>query len=774
MAMLGGECSPCCGCASGVCLEGSSSLPETVTVKLGEIPYTIAQPLIAAKVSSCGGGGGAIISIQGTTGDPTAEGFPEAFQGPITGAKIVNGGADYATLGRVAPTLTVTGSGEGGIFTVTLAATTDACGLPAWKVAGVVASGDLEGYEPDELLVVTKGPDDTELEYALLYYTTQRASPTVTASASGGSGAVFEVTLARRTPFIPQSFRVQSVSVSGGDGYTDGQAVTFTAAAGDTVVLAATASLVTKLVPPTGSFLIASSGGSGATLSAPLFTELPFPGSRLWGVDGDGGVLDSSIVNAGQGYAVGDTVSLTIDDGVVVEEFSAIIDIVGPNGEIVGIIVDLPGSYYLDTGEPVSVNVTGGGHYYRDVDGNVHIENPGLYYREDETVPRLARTIVIALEQTPPSDGEGAVLVPAVDLEPGSETYGQITEVVVEEGGDGYMAFLLARGECATIASSSPIVLERFGTCEYRAGPCLLGLVFSFGAAPVPVLSAQLGDQTLIYYADSATIADCKSFSVKLEHESGATATVSSGGDLSSNPVIERFCPAPATLTALGLTVELPAGGGPGVLHPGGPPGQANPANAQAEISCGAFGQVGGGWSIQAVFYKAAGDRLTMNLLEGTGDDSVCPSLDEAAWNLGLTDYQDWAFFFTCNCTFAASVFDLRIISADTFCFGSEYEGPVSPGTVGLSSQLWREVLWISKPKEAPELGEIVTSGFEFERISIQLRTGVGTNQTVNADDATNTPLEKQKIADWLADGSITAADLDPDPPAYVLVVNDQ
>lgn len=637
--MLGGNCQPCCKetlCDGGVCGKNADAMPETVTVAFGDIPATEPRQLVYGVVSSCGGGGGAVLLIEGTVGNPDDPGFPDDFLGPISGATIINRGGGYATYGRVPPSLTVTGSGAGAEFTVSVVQTVDDCGLPAWKVAAVEASGDLSGYEIGEQLTVTPGEGDLVVTDAAVYYQTGRGTPTVTATASGGTGAAFAVSLARRSPFLPASYRVSSVSVAGGTGYVDGTPITFEAAAGDTVVVEATATLATQVGPPTGKLFAPSPTGFGATFKAPTLTET-FSGSRRYRV-GSGPYIDEFIDEPGSGYQIGDVVTFSPFSGTIVSEFEGEIDLIGPNGEIEGIAVMYPGEYFVDSGVPVAVTVTGGGNYHRDTGGNLHIENPGLYYHEDEEADHLARPIEIILSQSPPSEGVDAKLQAVVDLDPESETYGGIVGVEVIDGGSGYMAAVLQRGRCTHALANTSVVLQKNGPCEWSWAACS-GYSVQFGinslfydAVPQYVRlvdSFQMCNgcpqsfQELRYFSPEG-IPNCQAFSTKLESVSGATCTVSSGGDPASNPEIAYGCKLSVTASALGQTATLTDG------VPGG----------QGSIGCQSPGGVGT-WSVSGTFGSPAGEQV--NWFHAFG----CPCVHEATVQeqIRLANGPGWATF---------------------------------------------------------------------------------------------------------------------------------
>jgi hypothetical protein len=279
--MLGSSCSACCGCEQ--CAAGS--LPETVTVTFDNIPERVYW--VDIQFSACYGSG-ARARVSETTGQHNA----------ISAIEVLDGGSGYAKLGRVAPSLTITGSGTGATFTPTLQAVNDKCGVPSWKVASVAVSGG-SGYTHGENLTVDVAAGDTVTTPAVLALQTVRGQPTLAASATTGSGATFTISTASNGD-SPETWRVSGVTVSGStSGYVEGEKLAF---AGGTEVAAADVRIRTDLVEPTVTASV--SGGSGASLAVSLTKS----GDR-WGVSGVG------VTSGGTGYTDGDPVTFAVTDG---------------------------------------------------------------------------------------------------------------------------------------------------------------------------------------------------------------------------------------------------------------------------------------------------------------------------------------------------------------------------------------------------------------------------------------------------------------------------
>jgi len=474
--MLGAACSPCCTPPTPCyeCPEGE--LPDTVTVTFGDIPYTLPVVVTTLSVSSPCGGGGATASLSGTTADPLGEGYPEAFRGPIEGATVTNGGSGYAAYARVAPTLTVTGQGTGGTFSVTLSETVDECGLSTWSVESASVEGDcLVGYGYDEQLSVTAEEGTTTVVAAQLLYRPTRAQPTVTATAASGEGATLTVTLSAVTiDGVPRFWQVSSVSVSGGTGYEDSEAIAFLIGDCDQEEYAASATLT-----------------------------------------------------AGE-------------DGV-----------------------------------PTGVTVSSGGLYYRDSAADIVIDQAGQYYLEDQDATGTAYPVTLTLSQSFPSAGSGALFSAAVDIDPASETFGQITSVSVDDDGDGYVVTKLTRSRCAGMVGNQSVVATRIGqSCTYMYQPCATGsangiygetvsVTFTVGgdnAASVRLLVAPSNpgeDGSDVLFTTDETILNCGSFSLSLDSSENQSVTVTAGGDLANNGVIENYCPFPISFSALEQTFTI-------------------------------------------------------------------------------------------------------------------------------------------------------------------------------------------------------------------------
>lgn len=560
--MLGSTCSPCCNqnpCS--LCTTGS--LPDTVTVTFdGFTDQTPGPDLIALSFSACFGGG-ASARVTAPGGDPDTD------KGPISAVSLTSAGSGYAKLGRVAPTLTVSGgSGTGATFTPTLTSSNDACGVPSWTISSVAVK-DGTGYVDGETLTVTIAEGDTEATAASVIINTTITQPTLTASVATGSGAVLSVTLGENSG-SPPTWYVASVSVlDGGSGYTDWDYVEFSS---DGVPFAeATAYILTGRQAPTLSGGV-SGTGSGAALTPTLtqFTDY-YTGLPYWSVTG------FNIADGGAGYSELDPVFITVDDGIDDSwyPFSAFVASVDENGAITDIWIDVGGSFYKSDGVIQSVVLTYGGMYGGSDNGvpaSVTVQNGGGYYREDASEPPYVADITISITQTAPSDGAGAEITATVDDDTSSPTFGRITGLTIEDGGADYLAWKwISNACCGWQLNGMPIVLKRGGEdrspCRYWHRICggwrsemigqvmrrsngVMGIAVDYNGPSAPPTvsiiytgvirpdstgSDDIGPACAVTMTAAEPIANCDSFSFSAENIHGVTATVSPGGDYDAN-----------------------------------------------------------------------------------------------------------------------------------------------------------------------------------------------------------------------------------------------
>jgi hypothetical protein len=279
-----------------------------------------------------------------------------------------------------------------------------------------------------------------------------RVAPTVTATASGGTGAVLSVTLSQQTetlgdyPCIEAPYWiVESVSVTkGGSGYSPRAVVSFSVSDGGTAEYHAKAYAWVVVEEPRNATGIVYGSGSGAQLT-PGWAEAPGwaqtieqPGGINPPLCGKGGrmayaVSSWSIQNGGSGYSVGDPLEVEFSspaDGEVSAYGQGVFEVsaVDANGSI------------------TSISISDGGVYagpLTDRLGSVIVESciqggVGKYYKEDNSEPPYVAEVTASVEQEPPA-GSGAEITVAVDEDPTSIDFGKIDSVSLGAGGSGYL-----------------------------------------------------------------------------------------------------------------------------------------------------------------------------------------------------------------------------------------------------------------------------------------------------------------------------------------------
>lgn len=241
----------------------------------------------------------------------------------------------------------------------------------------------------------------------------ERTAPTITAAITGGagSGATITVMLAQNGQGEQATWAVSSVSVTnGGTGYTGSETVAFTPEAGTTTGSGAFAQVIVGRSTPT--VTASASSGAGGHLSVTLAQGFDWWSNlAYWYVD------SVAVTNGGSGYEDGEQVSFTVTDGQADYQASANISVV--DGVIESVYVASGGSYYKSSGVVQSVQVWDGGSYYIEQGtGEVESDTPAI---------TIASNI-----------GQGASATATVDGTLGSPTFGQITSINVDHGGQGY------------------------------------------------------------------------------------------------------------------------------------------------------------------------------------------------------------------------------------------------------------------------------------------------------------------------------------------------
>jgi hypothetical protein len=485
----------CCACGNAPCENcPAGTLPDTVTVTfpawddemLGAYRHRISISTITDWAA-----GAVRPSVR----------VNETVAGVITKIDILDGGSGYALIGRVAPTLTLSGGGGVG---ATFAPTLTSSGTPAvWTLDSATASGG-SGYVDGSSLTITAAAGDTTTTKASATVVA-RSEPTITATAPGGNGASLSVSLSQSGS--PPTWAVSGVSVSaGGTGYTNEGGVTF-ASAGTTTV-AAPAATVGTLEQASHAVDASGAGGIGAAFSITYEEDGEFPG--YWYI------TNITVTNGGSGYSTGGTVLLKPNAGT---RFG-----LWPDGDASdielgytlsgGAIASVSGYdnavYYRDRGIIQSVTVTDGGSVYANTGPayGVTVTAGGSYHREDKT----ADPYVAALSSASTTVEDGGAnsctpsLTPVVDDDPYSATFGQVTSVTIDDGGcdHNYRVLNIGKRCCKSIFAGKAFVLRRNPSdpCKFLYERCE-GLGLTRIELIIPATSANYGRQhaTLTTYS---------------------------------------------------------------------------------------------------------------------------------------------------------------------------------------------------------------------------------------------------------------------------------
>jgi hypothetical protein len=544
-------CDPCTACTQG-------SLPETITVSFsGFSDEQVPGPdLISLEFSSCyGSGAEARVTAPGGNADTD--------KGPISSVQVTKGGSGYAKIGRVAPTVTVSGtsgSGTGATFAVTLASSQDSCGLDRWAVSKVTLTGGTGYANGDTLTFALANGDTQEVAAAAKIADLIYAEPTLSLSVAGGTGAVLQIDGYTKSGdnwgLVPSdTWRISGITVAnGGSGYTNNTLVTVNLGQGDEARPGAGSNLRvrTAIVEPTGEGWTLEAHDGSYNPSAGAGLALSFTLARLppngWEVTA------ATVTSGGSGYAAGEIVDAypasRSTPGAWLEITS-----VDQNGDVTGIsivnVVEIEGT---DSGVIESVSNLFSQAGWRKVITNpdgVRVTNGGVYYREDASAPAYVSPVTVTVTQSLPSAGTGASLSVEIDDDPASETFGQITGVNIDNGGDGYLAWQYRPVACCEdYWNGKSFVLRRVGGCTYQhvvcgtqcgetitvvyRGPSLPPVVdvggliaFYVNGSPIVAPHASACYQSL---DGTSLVANCSNFSFTATNESGVTATVTAGG----------------------------------------------------------------------------------------------------------------------------------------------------------------------------------------------------------------------------------------------------
>ena len=475
----------CCACASCQnCPTGT--LPDTVTVTFPEWDDEMAGAYRHRIAIST------ITDWAAGAVRPSAR-VSETVDGEITQVDIIDGGSGYALVGRVAPTLTLSGGGgTGATFTPTLTSS----GTPdVWTLDSATASGGT-GYVDGSSLTITAAAGDTTTTKAAATVVA-RSEPTITATAPGGSGATLSPTLSKAGS--PPAWSVAGVTVTApGTGYTHNGAVQFST--GGATTLSAASATVQTLEVPSHTVDASGAGGTGATFSITYEEDWEFAGYYY--------ITGIAVTNGGSGYSSGGTVLLTPSAGTrfgVWPDGDASDIVLGYtlSGGAIASVSDYDNAvYYRDRGIIQAVTVTAGGSYYSPTGPayGVTVTAGGSYYREDKTVAPYVATLSSATTTVEAGGANSCTpsLTPVVDDDPNSATFGEVTSVTIDDGGcaHSYRVLNLGKRCCKSIFGGRSFVLRRNPSdpCKFLYQTCE-GLGTTRIELTIPATSATYGRQ---------------------------------------------------------------------------------------------------------------------------------------------------------------------------------------------------------------------------------------------------------------------------------------
>ena len=506
------NCNRCgqCGCECG-------SLPYAMTVTFSGLQNKSHTPHCPLTITSNFGHGASGITMA-PGGDSS---------GQLSEVLILEGGCGYAKLGHVEPTLSISGgSGTGATFTPTLEpvdpAVSESC--RTWRLKSVAMSGG-SGYLDGDSLTIAATNGATEVWPAAATLAIGRVQPTVSATAAGGTGATFGVTLAKSQDSNGRDiWAVSKVTMTGGTGYEAGDLLTFGIAEGDTEEAAASAEITAGKAPPT----LTIPGNATGTVSTQPIGDGNYSVSAVTVTSGGSGYTNGAYLTFGK--AANDVVVTNATARVMVkyiEPQNAIVDVVSASGS--GAVLQ-PVWQLVSTPTWLRPNIK----VYRLA--SVTVLNGGTGYADYDS-------IFISF----PSGANGGVYYSAVIDTDIVGANGEIQQVYVEDGSQGN----LYRGARTDVLES----VELLGGGSYYKDLGGLAVKVTNGGAyyrtsPTPnaVTVASGGE----YYRESKTAAPCVA-SVSII-ATGCAGSSGYGWALLS-PVIDTTAGSPTFGTITGATV---------------------------------------------------------------------------------------------------------------------------------------------------------------------------------------------------------------------------
>ena len=322
----------------------------------------------------------------------------------------------------------------------------------------VTAPGDNPG--PVSAVELTSGGEG----YARIIV--ERLEPTVTASAGGTQQ--FTVSLEKVGEGEEAVWEVSGLALNG-EGTTTSNNITFTVQGSGVAVSNAAARIVRAAGAPSITLSVTSASGGGAELVAVLYQgQSNCDGSPIWAFN------DIAINNAGGGYAVGDQVVFTLNDGTALHcgfgtHVPFVVKTVGSGGAIVAFELDTDDKDIIDYYFAEYVGPANGPIEY------LALDSPGAYYLPGQTTVEVA-TVTVTVNQRGVAGASGAVITPTINTNQQSPTFGQIVSLAITNGGTGYLAWEWVEICCGPYWNGKSVVLRRPSGSQGGFGalnPCL-------------------------------------------------------------------------------------------------------------------------------------------------------------------------------------------------------------------------------------------------------------------------------------------------------------
>lgn len=246
---------------------------------------------------------------------------------------------------------------------------------------------------------------------------------------SGGWGATFDFDLVeRKTKCKLPYWIIKNITVSGGNGYTDGANITAVPNEQNVIIEKQISAQLFTRTKPTITGSIVANEGSGAEITIKLLQKMN-NGHKIW-------VISSVSGGGGQDYS--EDAHVELDYGAATQEIEAEFEVLIQKGKVTCVKVINGGSYYLDDGKPKEIR----------------LYDSGIFYKEDKTLPPYVADVDVIITQKEQSHGNGAIIEAIVDDDTESSTFGTIKRLLLVDCGENYSYF------------GGPLGCDYFGGCR--------------------------------------------------------------------------------------------------------------------------------------------------------------------------------------------------------------------------------------------------------------------------------------------------------------------